>query len=291
MSAVKVGLSTYSLVTAIKGGHMTPLTVIDWIAAHGGEHVEVAPIGFDLTDALAVAMRRRALDAGIEVSSLVVSANFLTSTHAAYEEEVTRVKGLVDHAAALGVTRMRHDVAWLPPEQAGIDRFSHELPRMVEACQQIADYASSFGIVTSVENHGFFVQHSDRVLQLVHAVGRANFRITLDVGNFCCVDEDPVAAVKKCMPYVSMVHIKDFYQRHQAVSPGQGWFRSAGGTYLRGAIVGAGDLRLADLLRAVSHGGYDSYLAVEFEGLEDCELGASEGMKQTREIWNAVCQR
>jgi len=288
MIAMKIGLSTYSLLKDFKSGRLTPLTSIDWIAQNGGEHVEVAPIGFDLTAELSKSLRRRAADAGIEVSSLVVGANFLTTDTDAYEAEVSRVQGLVDLGEALGVRRMRHDVAWLPAHAASIERFEQELPRMVEACQRIADYASGRGIVTSIENHGYFVQHSDRVLRMVQAVDRANFRITLDVGNFCCVDEDSVAAVKKCMPYVSMVHVKDFYLRHQDASPGQGWFLSAGGCHLRGAMVGAGDLRIPEILRAVSDGGYDSYLAVEFEGLEDCQIGALEGMKSTKRIWDAV---
>ncbi|MCY0876859.1 MAG: sugar phosphate isomerase/epimerase [Firmicutes bacterium] len=287
---MRIGLSTYSLLKAFKSGSMTPLSGIDWIARNGGEHVEVAPIGFDLTAEFATQFRKRAEDAGIAVSSLVVGANFLTETSAAYEAEVERVKRVVDLATVLGVTRMRHDVAWLSPEQSGIARFEQELPRMAEACQRIADYAASTGIVMSVENHGFFVQHSDRVLRLVQAVNRDNYRITLDVGNFCCVDEDPVAAVKKCMPYVSMVHVKDLYLRHQAQSPGQGWFTSVGGCHLRGAIIGAGDLRMEDLLRAVAQGGYDGDLSVEFEGLEDCEFGSLEGMKQTRRIWDSVCR-
>ena len=45
-----------------------------------------------------------------------------------------------------------------------------------------------------------FVQHSERVQALIHAVDRVNFRTTLDVGNFVCVDEDSVAAVTNNLP-------------------------------------------------------------------------------------------
>src|SRR3712207_8560418 len=40
------------------------------------------------------------------------------------------------------------------------------------------------------------------------------------------------------LPYASIVHFKDFYIRPADTDPGEGWFRSRGGKYLRGAIVG-----------------------------------------------------
>ena len=30
--------------------------------------------------------------------------------------------------------------------------------------------------------------------------------MTLDVGNFLCVDEDAIIGVKKCLPYAVMIH-------------------------------------------------------------------------------------
>lgn len=47
---MKLGVSTYSLLPAIERGQMTVLEVVEWIAAHGGTHVEVVPFGFRLTD-------------------------------------------------------------------------------------------------------------------------------------------------------------------------------------------------------------------------------------------------
>ena len=48
--AVKIGLSTYSLLNALKSGEMTVLDAIAWIAENGGEHMEIVPYGFTLVD-------------------------------------------------------------------------------------------------------------------------------------------------------------------------------------------------------------------------------------------------
>jgi sugar phosphate isomerase/epimerase len=126
------------------------------------------------------------------------------------------------------------------------------------------------------------------VLTLVHAVNRDNFKTTIDIGNFMCVDEDSVAAVKRNIGYASMVHLKDFYLRPSYRNPGEGWFRTASGNYLRGAIFGQGDIDVWEVLRVIKHSGYDGYVSIEFEGMEDCLVGAKSGMDNALRIWNEV---
>lgn len=60
----------------------------------------------------------------------------------------------------------------------------------------IADYAAQFGITTTIENHGFSVQASDRVQRVLHAAD-LNFKMKLDIGNFMYVDENPIISVMK----------------------------------------------------------------------------------------------
>ncbi|WP_261301348.1 sugar phosphate isomerase/epimerase family protein [Paenibacillus andongensis] len=285
---MKLGVSTYSLFQALKSGEMDIFGAIDWIADQGGEHVEIVPLGFDLPGNLELAdeIRLKAQSRGIEISNYAIGANFLTDSQEAYEQEIKRVKGEVDLAARLGVKRMRHDVA--SSEDRSIANFNKELERMAEACRQIADYASQYGIITSVENHGYFVQHSDRVQTLIQAVDRPNFRTTLDVGNFMCVDEDSVAAVKNNLPFASMVHVKDFYLRPSYQNPGNGWFQTLQGNHLRGAIVGHGDIDMKEVLRVIKSSGYDGFISLEFEGMEECKMGTMIGLQNIRRLWDDV---
>jgi sugar phosphate isomerase/epimerase len=126
------------------------------------------------------------------------------------------------------------------------------------------------------------------VIRLVQAVGRPNYKTTLDVGNFLCVDEDPVDAVRKNIPFASMVHLKDFYYRPADRDPGEGWFPTASGNHLRGAIVGQGDIDMWKVIEVVRKSGYDGYVSIEFEGMEDCRLGSKIGMENARRIWDSV---
>jgi len=280
---MKLGLSSYSLHQAISAKQMTMTDMIAWAAEHGCEHAEIVPLGFEMTEALADEFKAKADACGIELSNYAIGANFLRESEAEYEQEIARVMREVDLAARLGVRRMRHDVA--SSDDLSIVNFNRQLDRLAAACRRIADHAAQYGITTSVENHGFFIQHSDRVQALVHAVDRPNFRTTLDIGNFLCVDEDPLSAVKKNLPIASMVHIKDFYYRPAGSELGDGWFKTSNGNYLRGAIAGHGDLRMRETIRAIKESGYDGYVSLEFEGMEDCRKGAEIGLANIRRLW------
>ncbi len=295
---MKLGFSSYSFHQRLSDGSMSLLDVIDWVADSDGEHLELAAI-YPGTDgpiptvgsdpAFVAAVKDRAAERGVILSNLAVGAAFNQDTPAEVEAEVARVKAFVDLADALGIRLMRHDVVAhgaVPGDDTPV--FDAAFPTIVAACQQIADHAATKGITTSLENHGFFVQSSDRVRRIVHAVDRPNFKTTLDVGNFLCVDEDPTSAVPANLPYAMIVHLKDFYVRPAHFATPDGWFASRGGKHLRGAIVGEGDIDMPTVIDAVKGSGYDGFVSIEFEGHEDCLVGCTRGLANARRLWDAA---
>lgn len=288
---MRFGFSSYSFNQRLSTGAMTLSEVIDWVADSQGEHLELAVTGknpgsiptIDSDPAEVDAVRRKAADAGVTLSQLAVGADFVADP-SRLREEIDKVLRYVDLAERLGITLMRHDVAHRREPGDDTPIFERALPIIAEAAQEIARYAAERGITTSLENHGYFVQSSDRVRRVVHAVDEPNFKTTLDIGNFLCVDEEPTVAVPQNLPYASIVHLKDFYVRTQ--DPGEGWFRSRGGRYLRGAIVGNGDIDLRAVLRAVKQSGYDGFVSIEFEGQEDCLVGCSRGLANAVRLYD-----
>ena len=134
-----------------------------------------------------------------------------------------------------------------------------------------------------VENHGFFCQDSERVEKLVNGVNHPNFGLLIDMGNFLCVDEDPTAALGRLMPYAFHVHAKDFHVKSgNEPNPGEGWFQSRAGNYLRGAIIGHGDVPIVQCLRLMKKADYDGVLSIEFEGIEEPLKGIAIGLENLR---------
>jgi sugar phosphate isomerase/epimerase len=291
--AISFGFSSYSFHQKLSSGEMSLTDVIDWVAESEGEHLELAVVGgpespipsIDSTPEYVDSIREHAAKAGVPLSNMAIGANFFQDDPAAIAAEVKRVKEYVDLADRLGIRLMRHDVVG-HGAQPGDDtpQFEAALPKIVPAVQEIARYAATKGITTSLENHGFFVQAADRIRRIIHAVGESNFKTTLDIGNFVCVDEDPAVSVPQNLPHAMIVHFKDFYIRPAENNPGEGWFRSRGGKYLRGAVVGNGDIDLRSVAKSIKESDYSGYASIEFEGHEDCLLGCARGIANAKRL-------
>ena len=300
---MRIGLSSYSLDREIEAGRMTLAEAMDWAAQMGAECMELVPFAFGFEDAeggiddTAIARaRRQAQDAGIALCNYSVLADLCKEDPAAQQAEIARVKKHVEIAARLGLSRMRHDISAFrrPRGENGWVDYERLFPQMVDAAGTIADFAAGLGVTTLVENHGFFVNGCDRVERLVRTVNRDNYSLLLDTGNIACVDEDPSAAAKRLAPLCSMIHLKDFYIRRR--DPGDAtsfdcagsWFTSMAGRYLRGAILGQGDLDIYEILAAIKGAGYDGDIVIEFEGMEDARYASKVGLDNARRIWDAV---
>lgn len=162
--------------------------------------------------------------------------------------------------------------------------FADVVDRIAEGYRAVTEYAQAAGIRTMVENHGFFCQDSDRVELLINRVGHPNFGLLLDIGNFLCVDEDPLKAVGRLAPYAFHVHAKDFHIKPAwAVDPGAGLVPlPAAAPICAGPIVGHGEVPVQAALQLIRAAGYDDVVALEFEGLEACEQGVALGLENLR---------
>lgn len=210
-------------------------------------------------------------EADIKVANYTIWADFINGSKGDLKAEIERVKDEVRVAEILGAPGMRHDSTWgWPASKKGARGFDDALPILIEGCRAITEFGAERGIKTMVENHGYFCQDSERVEKLVNGVDHPNFGVLLDMGNFLVVDEDPTEAVGRLMPYTFHVHAKDFHVKSgNGPSPGQGWFMSRGGNYVRGAIVGHGEVPILQVLKIMKNANFSGVLSIEFEGMED----------------------
>lgn len=285
---MKISVSTYSFHKLINSGAMTQIDCIGKAKELGFDAVEIesihAPEG--ITDeTYAQMMHDEAQRQGITISNFTFGAELLKRDK---DEEVARVKRMIDIAAILGAKSVRHDAT------TGYDKgermfrgYEDALPKLSDACREITQYAKKLGIKTMVENHGYFSQDSSRVERLVNTVADENFGLLVDMGNFMCADEEPLSAVGRVAPYAFYVHAKDFHLKSSmGPDPGKGFFRTRAGNYLRGAIIGHGDVPVRACLTALKRADYDGYVAIEFEGMEDPIMALSIGIENLRRYIN-----
>ncbi|MBQ3087649.1 MAG: sugar phosphate isomerase/epimerase [Clostridia bacterium] len=276
---MKYSVSSYSYSQLRSSGAYTEIELIALAKEMGFDAIEFAeihtPEGKEKL-AYAAELKAEAERVGIEIACYCIGADFLKN-----ENQVEDLKKEIDVAAALGVERMRHDAtSGFADGQRGSKGFDQALPILADGCRAVTEYAQTKGIRTMVENHGFFCQDSERVEKLVNAVAHENFGALVDIGNFLCADEDPAVAVGRMAPYAFHVHAKDFHVKNgNGVVPPDGYFRSRGGNALRGAIIGHGDVPVLQCLRILDAHGYDGYITVEFEGMEEAKKGVACGLR------------
>lgn len=202
-----------------------------------------------------------ARDCGIDIVCYTVSADLFR------EGEAERIKQQVELAVLLDAPRMRHDAAWAAP--AG-KSFEEALPFLAQQCAEIAAYAQTKGVKTMVENHGFFMQDSNRMVALVQTAEQPNFGLLCDMGNFMCADEQSTEAVGTVAPYAVYVHAKDFLFRASGeADEAQGWLKTRGGNFLQGTVIGDGAVQVKRCLDILKQHGYEGFVSLEFEGTEE----------------------
>lgn len=270
---MKLSVTSYSFGSYINEDQLGLMGIIDKAAEMGFEGIEFSEgawsNGLDLK--VAEQIKERCAEKGLEVVSFCVGANFLGD----FDEEVAKAKRNVDFAAAMGTKNMRHDVAY--GAQGGRKYsigYDDALPIIAKGALEVTKYAEQKGVGTMTENHGYFSQDCQRVEKLINTVAHPNFGALVDIGNFMCADEDPVKSVGIMAPYAKHVHAKDFHWKSgMDVDPGEGWFRTRAMNYLRGAIIGQGDAKVYQSVQILKSRGYDGYITVEFEGMEDSLKG------------------
>ncbi len=284
---MKIGVSSYSFEQLISSGKETQLSVVKIAKEMGFDGIEFTdlhvPDGMTEKE-YAMKIREECDRYSLPVISYTIGANLLKLVEMRNDAEVERVCGKLDVAAVLGAPTLRHDAAWgIDGEAGAYTGFDNVLPLLVEGCRKITNYAKTLGIKTMIENHGTFAQDSSRVARIITGVADPNFGALIDIGNFSCADENNAVAVGNLAPFAKHVHAKDFHIKSgNGPDPGDGFFRSRGGNYLRGAIIGHGDVPVYQCVQILKRSGYDGFISVEFAGMENCLTGIRTGADNLR---------
>ncbi|MDD5677798.1 MAG: sugar phosphate isomerase/epimerase [Kiritimatiellae bacterium] len=290
---MKIGVSSYSFSRLVAGGQMQQIDVIAKAKEMGFDVIEFSslalPKGMQAID-YASRLKAESDRTGLPVVNYTIGADFINGSSGDWKAEAERLKGEVRVAKILGVPGMRHDgTKGFPAGHQGACGFDDALPTLIKGCRLVTEFAADLGIRTMVENHGYFCQDSERVEKLINGVNHPNFGALVDMGNFLCADEDPARAVGRMMPYAFHCHAKDFHVKPgMEPNPGKGWFQSRAGNWLRGAIIGHGNVPVTQCLRTMKRAGYDGVLSIEFEGLEDVLTGIAMGLANLRRFEQEV---
>ncbi len=263
---MKIGVSSYSFSKYMNQTKADYFTICDLAKKMGYDVIEFIDLSLEVQPAESLRNWRRLIRRHCEAIDLPIAA-YTVSADFLRPNEVQTVMEKVDIAETLGAKVLRHDASWSLPE--GMD-WRQLIDQIAPDIRRVTEYAAEKGIRTCTENHGYVLQDAERVETLIRTVNHPNYGWLVDMGNFLCADDLPVHAVPIAAPYAFHVHVKDFlYKPADAENPGQGWFPSRNGSYLRGTVAGHGVVPIRRCLETLKKAGYDGVVSYEFEGMEE----------------------
>ncbi len=284
---MKIGVSCYSFKRELDRG-MTYFEACDHARRMGYEGIEFIDLnlkhgqGETTIEALARSIKGKCDAIGLPIVAYTVHADFLSGTGCDAKDEPARVMRCADIAYIWGAGILRHDAFW---NLADCKDWQTAVEKIAPAMRMVSEYARTLGIKTCTENHGYIMQDSARMVEMMRAVDCDNYGWLVDMGNFLCADENPAFAVGIAAPYAFHVHAKDFlFKTGENPNPGSGWMTSRSGNYLRGTVVGHGVVPIKTCLASLKRAGYDGYLSVEFEGAEEVLPALENAQKYLRQL-------
>ena len=202
---MRLSVSMWSVVSAVKAGRIDLMGFIDLAAAQGVAGVEL--LDFFWSDAereLPLVMERIAA-AGLEVAVYSLGNDFIQPEAGARRQELADLRRGVDIALELGVDMIR---VFSGNAREGVSQ-EQGVEWILEGLAAGAAYAESRGVTLALENHGRLAGRSDQVRDIIKQVGSPALRVNFDTGNFLLVGQDPVEAARELAEWVALVHLKD----------------------------------------------------------------------------------
>ena len=246
--------------------------VIDTIKELGVDAVELQIFEASVPEGETMASYTKSLhtyatEKGLEVPIFTVTSGLYCAD---IEAEYERLCSMIDIASELGIPLMRFDIGYKFLGTEASKSPKTIINTVAPYIRRLADIGAAKGVKLCSENHGKIMQDSYRMEELMYCVDHKNYGLLYDMGNFGVADDDYIGAVSKLLSHICFVHAKDAFVRDGMMyDPGKGYKQTRGGTYRRSTIFGHGNVPTYQILRAIKNSGYDGYVSLEFEGIEE----------------------
>lgn len=261
---MRISVSMWSVVSAYRAGTLDIPGFIHFAQQSGAAGVELLDFFWKDQIAESAAVDAALRETGLSVTAYAVSNDFVNTDAAVRAAQVEKIKAGVDMALHYGSQRVRVFSGDVKPDMT----FEQGRAWIIDGLSAAAAYAHSHGVILALENHGKLAGRSDQVRSVIEAVNSPGLRANFDTGNFVLVMQNPSEAALELAPLTGYVHLKDFRQL-RTDEPVAHSYGALDGSRFQGTVIGQGDVDLPTVLTRLRAGGYDDWLAIEYEGHGD----------------------
>ena len=217
---VQYSVNAYSFNDAFKRGEMDLFDMMDFAAEIGLNAVDLTSYYFSSYPNLPAkseifALKKRALELGLNISWTGVRNNFVTADVAARKRDREMIKDWLQISSELGSSILRIFTGRNIP-----DGYTKEQVKtwLVEEYKLCAQYGAEVGVIAALQNHNEFLFTADEVIDILKRVDSEWFGLILDISGLRTTD-DPYAEAEKLVPYANYWFIKEHIYHNQVKKP------------------------------------------------------------------------
>ena len=218
---------------------------------------DVWPEGCESPENEAESAARFIEKAGLSVSALAASNDFVVLQEEEVRAQVERMRRICGLAQILGCNAIRTE-GGSPKDVVPPEKWADAIAGCLIRCREFIEPA---GMRLAIDNHGYITNEAGIQKQIISAVGSANVGVNLDTMNYRWFGHD-------------LETIRDIYQEvapltfHTHMKDGTGSRKN-----YKGAALGEGEIDLAWAVTCLKKAGYQGVWCAEYEGREDPAVG------------------
>jgi len=260
---MKYSAMTYSFGRVLDKREMTLDDVLDFLVRAGFDGVDLDFShlhGYSAGD-----LSKRLSDLGLQPACLSVFAELTSLDDATRHSAVQRVGQAARYAAEISCPVMLIVAGFVSPGEQ-----DHVRPVLIEALHQCVSSAVQLGVTPTIEpfpgQRSPFVTGGE-IISVCQAVG-PELKVTFDVANAATGGEDPFTTLDMLRPRIVHAHAKNFTVQDCQPDSNVTCCQGRDGKWYCGTSVGEGIIPVRRVLGRLVRGGYEGYIAWEYEGEE-----------------------
>jgi sugar phosphate isomerase/epimerase len=220
LQRVQYSVNAYSFNDEFKSGKMDFFDMMEFAADIGLHAVDLTSYYFssypNLPDKAEIfALKKRALELGLNISWTGVRNNFVTADVAAREKDRQMIKDWLAVSSQIGSSILRIFTGRNLPDGYTKDQVKAWLVEEYKLC---ARYGAEVGVIAALQNHNEFLFTADEVIDILERVDSEWFGLILDISGLRTTD-DPYAEAEKLAPYANYWFIKEHVYHNKEKKP------------------------------------------------------------------------
>lgn len=220
LKRVQYSVNAYSFNDEFKSGEMNLFDMMEFAADIGLHAVDLTSYYFssypNLPDRSEIfALKKRALELGLNISWTGVRNNFVTADAKARATDREMIKDWLVVSSSIGSSILRIFTGRNIP-----DGYTKKQVKawLVEEYKLCAQYGSEVGVIAALQNHNEFLFTADEVIDILKRVDSEWFGLILDISGLRTTN-DPYAEAEKLAPYANYWFIKEHVYHNQVKKP------------------------------------------------------------------------